>query len=612
MKFRIPLVAGLLAAALTGPAWAAVTGKFAVTLSEKTHQGQGVAKFVELVKAKSNGEIDIKPYYTAALGDDGKATSALQGGTIEFTVPVTATLTGMVKAYSIFGFPFLFKNAEEADKVLAGPIGQKLLDSLPAHGLVGLAYWENGFFNATNSKHPIARVEDFAGLKFRSIQAKISQETIKALGANPVPLAIPELYTALETRTIDGQGTPNAVIAALKLNEVQKFLSITRHTYSPFVPLVSKAFWDKLTPAQQKILKDAAVEARTYQRQVAREQSERTWWARSRRSSRSKGAGAAGAACPRHRAAPVRASGALDEVAHQVQLFGHVQRRRVAAAGHFHPLQLAARAGAAGAHLLGGLAQHQVRFGAAQQQHRQLQRVVVVPDAVVVGVVGELANDGRVVVRRHAAVGQAAGAGFREAPPLGVGQEAVGLVGGAKERLQLAHGGERRWLAGVGLDALDGGLRQLRRGVVEHQALDAARQLGLEVARGADGADGAAHRGADPVAALHAQLLQQLARQPGVEGQAVFLARALRPLAQPAPDRVGAEHAPAARRQVRRQLVHVAPRARQAVPGDDGATRGAGVRGRPVEHMEFAPGAAQVQGRVGHGQSGMTMVLPPA
>jgi len=274
MKIRIALLTGLLAASLSGTAMAAVTAKFAVTLPEKSHQGQGVAMFVELVKAKSNGEIDIKPYYSGALGNDVQVTSALQGGTIEFTVPQTTTLTGMVKAYEILDFPFLFKNSAQAEKVLDGPVGDKLLETLPAHGLVGLAYWENGFFNATNSKHPIAKAEDFEGLKFRSIQAKITQETIKALGANPVPLAVPELYTALETRTIDGQGTPNAVIAALKLYEVQKYLSITRHSYGAFIPLASKAFWDKLTPEQQKILKDSAVEARAYQREVARSQGE--------------------------------------------------------------------------------------------------------------------------------------------------------------------------------------------------------------------------------------------------------------------------------------------------------------------------------------------------
>ncbi|HUH40893.1 MAG TPA: TRAP transporter substrate-binding protein [Castellaniella sp.] len=274
MKIRIAVLTGLLAVSLSGTAAAAITGKFAVTLPEKSHQGQGVAKFVELVKAKSNGEIDIKPYYSGALGNDVQVTSALQGGTIEFTVPQTTTLTGMVKAYEILDFPFLFKNSQQAEKVLDGPVGDRLLKTLPEHGLVGLAYWENGFFNATNSKHPIARLEDFQGLKFRSIQAKITQETIKALGANPVPLAVPELYTALETRTIDGQGTPNAVIAALKLYEVQKYLSITRHSYGAFIPLVSKTFWDKLDADQQKILKDSAVEARSYQREVARTQGE--------------------------------------------------------------------------------------------------------------------------------------------------------------------------------------------------------------------------------------------------------------------------------------------------------------------------------------------------
>ncbi len=255
------------------PALAQVTAKFAVTLPEKSHQGQGVAKFVELVDAKSQGRIKIKAYYGGALGNDVQVTSALQGGTIEFTVPQTTTLTGMVHEYEILDYPFLFGTEEEAEKILDGPIGQKLMDKLPAKGLVGLAYWENGFFNATNSKHPIRRVEDFQGLKFRAIQAKISQETVKALGANPVPLAVPELYTALETRTVDGQGTPTAVIAALKLNEVQKYLSLTKHAYGAFIPIVSKKFWDKLSAAEQKILTDAAIEARAYQRKVARDQA---------------------------------------------------------------------------------------------------------------------------------------------------------------------------------------------------------------------------------------------------------------------------------------------------------------------------------------------------
>jgi tripartite ATP-independent transporter DctP family solute receptor len=232
-----------------------------------------VAKFVELVDKKSGGKLKIKPYYNGALGNDVQVTSALQGGTIEFLIPQTTTLTGMVKEFEILDFPFLFANEKEADTVLDGPIGKRLLDKLPEKGLIGLAYWENGFFNATNSKHPIKRVEDFEGLKFRAVQAKISQETIRALGANPVPLAVPELYTALETRTVDGQGTPTAVIAALKLGEVQKYLSLTRHAYGAFLPLVSKKYWDKLSEGDRKILQEAAHETTAYQRKVARDQA---------------------------------------------------------------------------------------------------------------------------------------------------------------------------------------------------------------------------------------------------------------------------------------------------------------------------------------------------
>lgn len=263
------LAAGLLSA----PALAEINAKFAVTLPEKSHQGQGVVKFVDLVAKKSGGNIKIKPFFNGALGNDVQVTSALQGGTVEFVVPQTTTLTGMVKEMEILDFPFLFSSEKEVEAVLDGAIGKRLLDKLPEKGLVGLAFWENGFFNTTNSKRSISKVEDFQGLKFRAVQAKISQETVKAMGGNPVPLAVPELYTALETRTVDGQGTPTAVIAALKLGEVQKYLSLTKHAYGAFIPLVSKKFWDKLSDDDRKILQEAALEARSFQRQIAREQA---------------------------------------------------------------------------------------------------------------------------------------------------------------------------------------------------------------------------------------------------------------------------------------------------------------------------------------------------
>jgi tripartite ATP-independent transporter DctP family solute receptor len=269
----IALALGLVATA-TLPVAAhaqAVTAKFSVTLPEKSHQGQGAARFAELVGQKTRGNVQIKVFFNAALGNDVQVTSALQGGTIEFVVPQTSTLTGMIKDFEVIDYPFLFESEKEAEAVLDGPIGKRLLEKLPAKGLIGLAYWENGFFNATTSKLPITRVEDFSGLKFRAIQAPLSLESIKALGANPVPLPVPEVYAALEMRTIDGQATPTAVTAALKFNEVQKYLSVVKLSYGAFLPLVSKKFWDKLSADDQKAIHEAAIETRAWQRQVARD-----------------------------------------------------------------------------------------------------------------------------------------------------------------------------------------------------------------------------------------------------------------------------------------------------------------------------------------------------
>ena len=185
----------------------------------------------------------------------------------------TTTLAGIVKEMGVLDFPFLFANGKEADALLDGPIGTRLRNMLPAHGLIGLAYWENGFRNVTNSKRPITRPEDLDGLKIRVMQNPVYLETFKTVGANPVPMAFGELFTALETKTVDAQENPFSIILANKFNEVQKYVSITNHTYNTFIVLMSKKFWDKLSPTEQKILQDAAYEARDYERMVSRDDS---------------------------------------------------------------------------------------------------------------------------------------------------------------------------------------------------------------------------------------------------------------------------------------------------------------------------------------------------
>jgi tripartite ATP-independent transporter DctP family solute receptor len=235
----------------------------------------GVKKFAEVVAAKSGGKMQVKEFPSNQLGTEQQQTSALQGGVQEMQSPATTSLVGIVKDYGVVDFPFTVSNHAQAFALLDGPLGKALLEKLPEKGLVGLAYWDLGFRNVTNSKRPIARTEDLDGLKLRVIPNPVFLDTFKAFKANPVPMSFSELYTALETKTVDGQENPYAVILSNKFYEVQKFVSGTNHVYGTNIILVSKKFWDKLSPVEQKILQDAAIEARDYQRQVSRAAAEK-------------------------------------------------------------------------------------------------------------------------------------------------------------------------------------------------------------------------------------------------------------------------------------------------------------------------------------------------
>jgi tripartite ATP-independent transporter DctP family solute receptor len=235
---------------------------------------KGVQKFTELVAAKSGGKLKVKEFPANQLGSEMQQQSALRAGTQEMQSPATTSLVGIVKDYGLIDFPFIVSTPQQADALLDGPLGTALLAKLPEKGLVGLGYWDLGFRNVTNSKRPITKGEDLDGIKIRVIPNPVYLETFKAFNANPVPMSFSELYTALETRTVDGQENPFSVILSNKFYEVQKYLSVTNHTYSTNIILVSKKFWDTLSADEQKILQDAAVEARDYQRKVSREQAQ--------------------------------------------------------------------------------------------------------------------------------------------------------------------------------------------------------------------------------------------------------------------------------------------------------------------------------------------------
>lgn len=231
----------------------------------------GAEKFAELVAAKSGGKMKINVFAGGVLGGDAANVSALQGGTIEIVVLNSGILASQAKEFAVYDFPFLFANGQEADAVVDGPFGQAMHAKLNDKGIVGLAYFELGFRQLTNSKRAINKVEDIAGLKLRVIPNAINVDWVKALDANPTPLAFPELYAAMEQRAIDGQENPLSVILANKFAEVQKYLAITNHQYNPQSMIFSKKVWDTLSAEEKKVLQDSALEASKYQRQVSRD-----------------------------------------------------------------------------------------------------------------------------------------------------------------------------------------------------------------------------------------------------------------------------------------------------------------------------------------------------
>jgi TRAP-type transport system periplasmic protein len=235
--------------------------------------GLGVNKFAEIVGQKTAGKITVRGYPAGQLGAELPSISSAQGGVLEMAVTSTSAVVGIVKEFALFDLPFLFAREQEADTLLDGPVGTQLLDKLPAKSLIGLCYGESGFRNVSNSKRPVLKLDDMQGLKVRTIQNPVFLDTINALGANAVPMPFTELYTALETKAIDGQEGPYTTILTSKINEVQKYLSATRHIYGAVIVLVGKKFWDQLSGDEKQILQDSCKEARDYERHISREMS---------------------------------------------------------------------------------------------------------------------------------------------------------------------------------------------------------------------------------------------------------------------------------------------------------------------------------------------------
>jgi len=268
MKISQLLIAVLMAT--TGST--ALATKFALKMGHavNTTDGQHAAamKLAELVKQRTNGDVEITIFPANQLGNDAAMINGVRGGTIDIVSSGASNYNGIVPNTAAMELPFVFRSAQHAYTVLDGPVGTGVLNELAPHGLKGLAYWENGWRAFTNNKRPVTKPDDLKGLKIRSTPNPYHIQAFRLLGMNPAPMAIAELYTALENGTFDAQEHPINVTWSSKFYEVQKHLTVSKHVYSPLVVAMNKTKFESLPANYQKIIVDAAREAATYQRNL--------------------------------------------------------------------------------------------------------------------------------------------------------------------------------------------------------------------------------------------------------------------------------------------------------------------------------------------------------
>jgi tripartite ATP-independent transporter DctP family solute receptor len=267
------VIAGLLALGVAAPA-AAEELKFGYSLPATSHYGASATAMGEELAKRTNGKWTIKQFPANALGGEREMVEGLQIGTVDLVATSTGPVGNFVPDTLLTDIPFLFRDYAHADAVLDGPIGQQILDQFPKNGLVALAWGENGFRNLTNSKRPVRTPEDAKGLKVRTMENQVHMTAFRTIGVLPTPMAFPELFTALQQGTVDGQENPIGVILGAKFPQVQKYLTISQHVYSPALILMSPAVWNKLSAEEKTAFKEAAKVGAQAMRRKAREDAQ--------------------------------------------------------------------------------------------------------------------------------------------------------------------------------------------------------------------------------------------------------------------------------------------------------------------------------------------------
>jgi C4-dicarboxylate-binding protein DctP len=248
--------------------------KFSHVVAEQTPKGKASLKFKELAEAATKGRVKVEVYPNSSLFKDGEEMEALQLGSVQMLAPSVAKFGPLgAREFEVFDLPYIFDNFEEMHKVTNGPVGAQLFKKLESKGIVGLAFWDNGFKQMSANKS-IRTPADYKGLKMRIQSSKVLGDQIKALGAIPQVMAFSEVYQALQTGVVDGTENPPSNFYTQKMQEVQKFLALTDHGVIEYAVIVNKKFWEGLPADVRGQLQGAMKEATKYANDIAKQEND--------------------------------------------------------------------------------------------------------------------------------------------------------------------------------------------------------------------------------------------------------------------------------------------------------------------------------------------------
>lgn len=275
MKIRT-LVVGLVAAtfSLAALAQQPIVIKFSHVVANDTPKGKGAEYFKKLAEERTHGKVKVEVYANSTLYKDKEEMEALQLGAVQMLAPSLAKFGPLgVKEFEVFDLPYIFDNYQDLHKVTQGPVGKSLLKKLEGKGILGLAYWDNGF-KVMSANKPLKNPEDFKGMKMRIQSSNVLDAQMRALGSLPQKMAFSEVYQALQTGVVDGTENPPSNLYTQKMHEVQKYVTLSDHGYLGYAVIVNKKFWDGLPADIRTTLESAMADATKFANDIARKEND--------------------------------------------------------------------------------------------------------------------------------------------------------------------------------------------------------------------------------------------------------------------------------------------------------------------------------------------------